>query len=101
MIALELNGTLVWKVLVDIDNGVNVMYHEVFIKLGVSKDQLTPVKTPLADFMGDVVEMKGSITLLVEVGTKPAVKRTDMEFVVVRLTCAYNIILECLGIAKI
>lgn len=101
VIALDLNGTLVRRVLVNTGSSVNVMYHDVFTKLGLSEEQLTPTKTPLAGFTKDVVETEGSITLPVEVGEEPTVKRVEMEFVVVRLKCAHNLILGRSGIARI
>lgn len=59
VIALDLIGTLVRRVLVDTGSSVNVMYHDVFIKLGLSKEQLTLTKTPLANFTGDIVGDRG------------------------------------------
>nr|GMD14743.1 uncharacterized protein LOC109190936 [Ipomoea batatas] len=74
-------------------SSVNVMYHGVFLKLGLSEDQLTPVRTQLAGFTGNTVETEGSITLPVELGTPPHVREMHMEFVVVKVTCAHNLIL--------
>lgn len=59
VISLNLNGTLVRRVLVDIGSSVNVMYHDVYVKLGLSEDQLIPLKTPLDGFTGDTVETRG------------------------------------------
>lgn len=77
------------------------MYHDVFVKLGLSEYQLRPIKTPLADFICDTVGIKGSITLPIELGVEPIVKRVIMKFVVVKLTCAHSIILGQLGLAGI
>lgn len=73
MISMVVNGACVRMVLVDTRSSVNVMYHDVFVKLGLSEDQLTPTRTPLAGFTGDTVETEGSITLLVELGALPHV----------------------------
>lgn len=77
------------------------MYHDIFVKLGLSEDQLPPLKTPLAGFTGDTVETEGTIMLPIEVGVEPVVKCVSMDFVVVKLTCYHNLILGRLGIANI
>nr|GMD14529.1 uncharacterized protein LOC109190936 [Ipomoea batatas] len=88
----------IWLSDKDLPASVNVMYHDVFLKLGRSEDQLTPIRTQLAGFTGDTVETEGSITLPVELGTPPHVREMHMEFVVVKVTCAYNLILGRLGL---
>lgn len=67
---------------VDMGSSVSVMYHDTFMKLRLSENQLRPVKTPLADFNGDTVDIEGLITLPVELGVEPIVKRVIMVFVV-------------------
>ncbi|XP_019179508.1 PREDICTED: uncharacterized protein LOC109174703 [Ipomoea nil] len=61
VIAMEINGTIVRRVLLDTGSSVNVMYHDIFVKLGFAQDQLKPIKTPLAGFTGDTVETEGMI----------------------------------------
>lgn len=65
---------MVRRVLVDMSSNVNVMYHDVFVKLRFSKDQLKPVKMSLADFTGKMIEVEGSIKFPVKLKTKPAIK---------------------------
>ncbi|XP_019159996.1 PREDICTED: uncharacterized protein LOC109156598 [Ipomoea nil] len=69
------------------------MYYDAFTELGLPRGQLKEVRTPLSGFTGDSVETEGSVTLPVEIGTSPNIRKLDMEFIVVRLTCAHNIIL--------
>lgn len=93
MIFMDVNDTLVRRVLVDTDSSVNVMYHDVSVKLELSEDYLKLIKTPLTGFTGDTIATERLITLPVELGTKLKIKRTTMDFVVIKLTCAHNIIL--------
>ncbi|XP_019157170.1 PREDICTED: uncharacterized protein LOC109153761 [Ipomoea nil] len=99
VVAMMVNGVCVMRVLVDTGSSVNVMYHDVFVKLGLSEDQLRPVRTPLAGFTGDTIEIEGSIVLPVEIGSPPHVRKVDMQFLVVRIVCAHNLILGRPGLA--
>ncbi|XP_019175766.1 PREDICTED: uncharacterized protein LOC109171091 [Ipomoea nil] len=101
VVAMVVNGFCVKCVLADTGSSVNVMYHDVFMKLGLSEDQLRPVRTPMAGFTGDTIETEGSIVLPVEVGNPPHVKKVDMEFLVVRIVCAHNLILGRPGLAAL
>ncbi|XP_019197081.1 PREDICTED: uncharacterized protein LOC109190936 [Ipomoea nil] len=101
VVAMVVNGVCVKRVLVDTGSSVNVMYHDVFVKLGLSEDQLRPVRTPLTGFTGDTIETEGSIVLPVEVGNPPHVKKVDMEFLVVRIVCAHEFILGRPGLAAL
>lgn len=53
VITLNLNGTLVRRVQVDTESSVNVMCHDILVKLGLSEDQLTHIRKPLTCFTGD------------------------------------------------
>ncbi|XP_031124240.1 uncharacterized protein LOC116026954 [Ipomoea triloba] len=93
VIAMDVHGTVVRRVLVDTGSSVNILYLEVFERLGLQRDKLKPVKTPLAGFTGDSIESEGSIRLPVEIETFPNLRSIDMEFVVVNLSCSHNMIL--------
>ncbi|XP_019161771.1 PREDICTED: uncharacterized protein LOC109158277 [Ipomoea nil] len=93
VIAMDVNRVVVRRTLVDTGSSVNVLHLETFTKMGMAREQLAPVKTPLTGFTGDSVEAEESITLLVEVGSYPSVQKLDMKFIVVDLTCSHNAIL--------
>ncbi|VFQ76186.1 unnamed protein product [Cuscuta campestris] len=61
--------------------------------LGLSRDELSPIKTSLTGFTGDSIEPEGVITLPVEIGVTKATRKLDMEFVVVGIISNTNIIL--------
>ncbi|XP_019171219.1 PREDICTED: uncharacterized protein LOC109166785 [Ipomoea nil] len=69
------------------------MYYDTFTQLGLSRKQLSQVRTPLSSFTGDSIDTEGSVTLEVQIGTPPHVKTWEVEFVVVKISCAHNIIL--------
>lgn len=77
------------------------MCHDIFVKLGLLEDQLRLVKILFANFTGKMIEVDGLIKLPVELGKEPAIRWVNMEFVVVKLTCAHNIILDRPGLASI
>ncbi|XP_019194876.1 PREDICTED: uncharacterized protein LOC109188702 [Ipomoea nil] len=93
VIAMDISGVVVRRILVDTGSSVNVLYLETFTKMGLIREQLNPVKTPLAGFTGDSVEAEGSITLPVEIGSYPDVQKLNMKFIVVNLACSHNAIL--------
>ncbi|XP_019178365.1 PREDICTED: uncharacterized protein LOC109173578 [Ipomoea nil] len=79
---MDINGVVVRRILVDTGSSVNVLYLETFIKMGMTREQLSPVKTPLAGFTGDSVEAEGSITVPVEIGSYPDVQKLSLKFIV-------------------
>ncbi|XP_019181978.1 PREDICTED: uncharacterized protein LOC109177132 [Ipomoea nil] len=93
VIAMDVNGVVVRRILVDTGSSVNVLYFETFTKMGLTREQLNLVKTPLAGFTGDSVEAEGSITLPVEIGSYPDVQKLSMKFIVVNLAYSHNAIL--------
>ncbi|XP_019172919.1 PREDICTED: uncharacterized protein LOC109168362 [Ipomoea nil] len=93
VIAMDINGVVVRRILVDTGSSVNVLYLETFTKMGLTREQLRPVNTPLAGFTGDSVEAEGSITLPVEIGSYPNAQQLSMKFIVVDLACSHNDIL--------
>nr|GMD63552.1 uncharacterized protein LOC109157228 [Ipomoea batatas] len=71
LIAMDVNGATVRRVFVDTSSSVNVMYLETFTKLGLTKENLHQVRTPLTGFTGDSIELEGCITLPIEIREYP------------------------------
>ncbi|CAH9083530.1 unnamed protein product [Cuscuta europaea] len=69
------------------------MYLDTFKQLKLDRALLKPIKTPLSGFTGDSIDAEGTIVLPVEVGDGPRHAQIDMEFMVVNLQCAHNLIL--------
>ncbi|XP_031108414.1 uncharacterized protein LOC116012880 [Ipomoea triloba] len=88
------------RVMVDTGSSVNVLYLEAFNRLKIVRSALTPVRTPLSGFTGDMVHPEGMVVLPVEVGVYPKILKVEMEFIVVNLACVHNVILGRPGIAQ-
>ncbi|VFQ86055.1 unnamed protein product [Cuscuta campestris] len=93
VITIDIMDLLIHKTLVDTGGSVNIMYMDTYKALGLTRDELSPIKTPLTGFTSDSIEPEGVITLPVEIGDTKATRKLDMEFVVVRIISSTNIIL--------
>ncbi|VFQ73945.1 unnamed protein product [Cuscuta campestris] len=93
VITIDIMDLLIHKTLVDTGSSVNIMYMDTYKALGLTRDELSPIKTPLTGFIGDSIEPEGVITLPVEIGDTKATRKLDMEFVVVGIISSTNIIL--------
>lgn len=63
------------------------MYIDVFWKFELDREALTPVRTPLSGFTGDMIHPEAVVHLPVEVGAAPRSLKLIMEFVIVSLAC--------------
>ncbi|VFQ83491.1 unnamed protein product [Cuscuta campestris] len=68
VIKVEINNVVVHRTLVDTGSSVNVMYNNTFKELGLSRNDLKPIHTPLSGFTGDTIEAEGTITVKAGVG---------------------------------
>ncbi|VFQ90112.1 unnamed protein product [Cuscuta campestris] len=93
VITIDIMDFLIHKTLVDTGSSVNIKYMDTYKALGLTRDKLSPIKTPLTGFTGDSIESEGVITLPVEIGDTKATRKLDMEFVVVGIISNTNIIL--------
>ncbi|VFQ83045.1 unnamed protein product [Cuscuta campestris] len=93
VIMIDIMDLLIHKTLVDTGSSVNIMYMDTYKALGLTRDALSPIKTPLTGFTGDSIEPEGVITLPVEIEDTKATRKLDMEFVVVGIISNTNIIL--------
>ncbi|VFQ84371.1 unnamed protein product, partial [Cuscuta campestris] len=93
VIKVEINNVVVHRTLVDTGSSVNVMYSNTFKELGLSRNDLKPIHTPLSGFTGDTIEAEGTITVKAGVGDGTHRLWIDMEFMVVQLDCAHHFIL--------
>ncbi|VFQ66940.1 unnamed protein product [Cuscuta campestris] len=68
VIKVEIGNVVVHRTLVDTGSSVNVMYSNTFKELGLSRNDLKPIHTPLSGFTGDTIEAEGTITVKAGVG---------------------------------
>ncbi|GAV59677.1 hypothetical protein CFOL_v3_03208, partial [Cephalotus follicularis] len=66
------------KILIDSGSSADILYKHAFDQLKIPTDQLRPVKTPLIDFVGEMVHPLGSIDLSVVAGTTPRQTQVQM-----------------------
>ncbi|XP_012851629.1 PREDICTED: uncharacterized protein LOC105971328 [Erythranthe guttata] len=93
VISASLSNFWVRKILVDGGSSADIIFYDVFQQLGIADAQLAPVKTPLIRFTGEVVEALGQITLPLILGTFPRRVTRMVNFLVVKSSLTYNVIL--------
>ncbi|VFQ67525.1 unnamed protein product [Cuscuta campestris] len=93
VVKLEINNAIVHRTLVDTGSSVNIMYEKTFQDLVLDRKDLRPVCTPLSGFTGDSIEAEGVIAVPVIVGDGAHKAKLKMEFMVVSINCAHNMIL--------
>lgn len=83
------------KILVDNEISVDILYHHALNRMDLQGMQMEPCKeAPLYGFGNKPVDIAGTITLLVVVGQAPYWIKIDLEFYVVKVPSAYNVIFE-------
>lgn len=90
VLTLRVQEYNVRRILTDLRSSSEIMYIELFKKLGL-KQSLRPTTIPLFGFSGYVVHPRGLVT--VQVGAGPI--RLDVEFLVVDVPSPYNAIMGC------
>ncbi|VFQ76140.1 unnamed protein product [Cuscuta campestris] len=98
VVKVEINNVVVHRTLVDTGSSVNIMYNNTFKELGLSRNDLKPIHTPLSGFTGDTIEAEGTITVRAGVGDGTHRLWLDVEFMVAQLDCAHHLILGRLGL---
>nr|XP_027123991.1 uncharacterized protein LOC113740648 [Coffea arabica] len=93
VIELLTNNYIVKKVYVDPGSSVDVMYLNTFENLKLTREHMTPVRTPLVRFGGHIVHPEGMVTLTVTVGHHPRCRTISVNFVVVKADSPYNLLL--------
>ncbi|VFR02773.1 unnamed protein product [Cuscuta campestris] len=93
VVKIEINDAIVHRTLVDMGSSVNIMYEKTFQDLGLNRKDLRPVRTPLSGFTRDSIEAEGVFAVPVIVGDGAHKAKLKMEFMVVSINCAHNMIL--------
>ncbi|XP_065033914.1 uncharacterized protein LOC135666277 [Musa acuminata AAA Group] len=81
------------RIMVDTGSSADVLYFDAFQKLGLVRENLSPMCSALTGFTGDSISPLGAITLPLTLGTPPKSKTVMATFLVVDLPTAYNAIL--------
>ncbi|VFQ84065.1 unnamed protein product [Cuscuta campestris] len=93
VVRCEINEVVIHRSYVDNGSSVNIMYVKTFEELGLKKELLKRVKTPLSGFTRDIIDSEGLIEVMVTFGDGEHKKTIPVEFMVVRLLGSHNLIL--------
>ena len=83
-----MRGYDVKRVLIDQGNGAVIMYLNLYEGLRLKPEDLAPYNSPLVNFDGKVVILRGQIRLLVQAGSEVV----EVDFVVVDVYSPYTAI---------
>ena len=89
VVTARIGGFLVKRVMIDQGSGADVMYPDLFERLGLKTQDLAKYDTPLVSFDGRVVIPEGQISLPVDMEGKGVI----VTFIVVRSFAPYTAIL--------
>ncbi|XP_027075705.1 uncharacterized protein [Coffea arabica] len=87
------NNYIVKKVYVDPGSSIDVLYYRTFESLKLTREQLTPVRTPLVGFGGHIVHPEGVVTLMVTVGCHPRCRTVPVSVTMVKADSPYNMLI--------
>jgi len=71
VISTVMEGHMVYRILVDHDNLVNILLAEAMTKIGIHASKMALVLTPFIGIEKSVMPVKGAIELTVTVGIAP------------------------------
>ena len=89
MVTLRIGGYDVRRVMVDQGSAVDIMYLDLYKRLGLKPKDLTTYNSPLLSFEGRMVDPKGLIRLPVQAGTNVV----EVDFIVVNVFSSYTAIM--------
>ena len=89
VITLRIGGYNVKKVMVDDGSGAEIMYPDLYTKLKLRPEDLTPYNSPLMSFDGKIVMLKGQIRLPVQTSSEIV----EVNFIVMDTYSPYTAIM--------
>ncbi|VFQ98421.1 unnamed protein product [Cuscuta campestris] len=93
VVRCEINEVVIHRSYVDNGSSVSIMYVRTFEELGLKKELLKRVRTPLSGFTGDIIDSEGLVEVMVTFGDGEHKRTIPVEFLVVRLLGSHNLIL--------
>ena len=88
----------VYRILVDNESSVDILYYQAFKRMGLRDSNLRPFPNPIYSFTGDSVVPVGVITLLLTVGEYPRKSYVMADFLVINQPSAFNVVLGRLSL---
>nr|XP_021860959.1 uncharacterized protein LOC110799981 [Spinacia oleracea] len=92
VLGLEIANFPVKRILVDGGSSANIIFWEAFVQLKIDEKELTRVNYPVIGFSGATVFPEGSIRLPVQIGEGRAARDLMVDFLVIKVPAAYNVI---------
>ena len=89
VVTLKIDGYDVKRVMIDQGSTAEIMYPDLYKRLGLKPENLTTYSSPLVSFKSKIVVHKGQIRLPVQVGTNVV----EVDFIVVDAFSPYTIIM--------
>ena len=93
VLSLKVGMHRVKRILVDTGSSADILYLSALLQMGFTEDNLTKVNAPLTGFSGGSVNPIGMILLPVSFGIHPKSTVIPVQFLVVDLDSAYNVII--------
>ncbi|XP_043717769.1 uncharacterized protein LOC122665683 [Telopea speciosissima] len=93
VIKMIIANCTVARILVDNGSSADILYYDAFEKMLLKPEMLKRVESTLYGFSGAPIQVKGSIELLVTVGTEPKLAMMKMNFLAVKVNSTHNGIL--------
>ncbi|KAK3023934.1 hypothetical protein RJ639_043604 [Escallonia herrerae] len=101
VITLQVDAYSVKCILVDTGSSADIIFEEAFSHMGISKERVKPISSPLYGFTGASAPVEGIIPLTIIVGTAPLQSVQTIDFLVVKVKSSYNGILGRTGLNKL
>ena len=92
MVSIKMINAQVKRVMIDIDSSTNILYFDVFQKLGLLANDISPMVPSLMGFMSDSICLLGTTSLHIIFGEEPCSKIVMTKFIVIDILSAYNTI---------
>lgn len=89
------------RMLVDTGSSVDVLFWDVFEKMGINKDRLRPVNTSLVGLARNRVAPLGTIHLTLTAGEETRCTKIDANWLIVDCETSYNAIIDRLRLTKL
>ncbi|KAK3012405.1 hypothetical protein RJ639_012054 [Escallonia herrerae] len=87
-ITLQVDAYSVKRILVDTGSSANIIFEEAFSQMGISKERVKPISSPLYGFTGASAPVEGIILLTIIAGTAPLQSVQTIDFLVVKVRSA-------------
>ncbi|XP_021864795.1 uncharacterized protein [Spinacia oleracea] len=95
VLALDIANSDVNRVLIDGGSSANIIFWEAFKQSHISEEELTRVNYPVVGFSGSTMYPKGSIRLPVRIGDRSEARDLMVDFLSIKVSAAYNVIIGC------